>query len=364
MEEAAQDNQVRQLSLKDNIVMPAAIVPSFRTRLAIQNGAERNLLIRTWGGLGDQICAEPTLRHALREFKNCDISLGSELPELFRHLKFKRVFDLKDKESLPNYERYFVFDTIVNSDHIVWEFFSHCLTNCVDFPSMCAFRAQLPVEDREILLSPDCLGMETYIGNTVYDENSVFVHAGKHWPSKTFPKDWWDSVLKELVSAGLKPVLIGANTDDNRGTVDVDTTGCLDLRNKTSINDCVWLLQRAKVLITNDSSPLHMAASRDPNDLSTGKTWIGYIASCKHPDYITHWRRPVTGADDYPVLHTRLRWNWREENLGKGGMWEHLDHLPNKDKEVSVEFVDDALLRSWLPSPEEVLAWVQDKLER
>ena len=126
----------------------------------------------------------------------------------------------------------------------------------------------------------------------------VVVHAGKHWPSKTFPKDWWDAVLAELKSRGFIPILIGADADDNRSTVDVDPTGCLDLRNKTSLTESIWLTQQTKVLLTNDSSPLHMAV--------TGDAWIGFVATCKHPDYIKHWRNG--------------QWSWRMENLGSWGV--------------------------------------------
>lgn len=346
----------------DSITLPINFIPLFRSTIAIQNGVEKNLLFKTWGGLGDQICAEPTLRYALKHFRGCNISLASEKPELFKHLPFDNVIDIN--EATPNWDKYFVFETITppNDTNLVWQFFSHMLTNCVDFPSLCALRSQLPIEEREILLSPTKPfdpQIKNYAGYTL-------VHAGRHWPSKTFPKDWWDNVLSELVASGLTPVLIGANTDDNRGTVDVETTGCVDLRNKTSVNDIVWLCQRAKVLLTNDSSPLHMSASRDPNDPLTGRTHIGYIATCKHPDFITHWRRPPADLFDKQKLefaNVSLRWQWREENLGLGGMWDIINHCPNNKEEITVDQVDESILREWLPDPKDVRKWVVSKFD-
>lgn len=328
----------------ERIALPVNHIPLFRSHIAIQNGVEKNLLFKTWGGLGDQICAEPTLRYALKHFKNAKVSLASEKPELFRHLKFESVYDLN--QVVPNWKKFLTFETITPPDesNLVWQFFSHMLTNCVDFPSLCALRSQLPVKDKEIRMTPETPkdeGIESLVGG-------VFVHAGKHWPSKTFPKDWWDKVLAAMIERGLHPILVGANTDDNRGTVDVNPEGCLDLRNKTSVNDMIWLMQRASVLITNDSSPMHMAASVDLNDVYTGQTWIGYIATCKHPDYITHWRRNAFGD---------LEWQYREENLGLGGMWDVIDQCPNQEKEVTVGKVDEDLLRSWLPDPENVATW-------
>ncbi len=321
-----------------NIMIPAKMIPGFRSTLAIQTGVERNLLFKTWGGLGDQICAEPTLRYALKSFKDCKISLASERPELFRHLDFHKTFNLNQEQ--PIWDKYFIFDTITppNDTNLVWQFFSHLLTNCVDFPSLCALRSQLPIADREIMLKPDAPDEES-LTNLVKNQ-SVFVHAGRHWPSKTFPKEWWNDVLFSLQTLGIQPILIGAITDDNRGTVDVDPHGCIDLRNSISVMDSIWLLQRASVLITNDSAPLHMAASGDAH--------IGFIATCKHPDYITHWRKG--------------QWSWRMQNLGLGGMWDIIDHCPNKENQITVDQVDENVLKSWLPEPKKVAEWTKERL--
>lgn len=312
------------------ILLPAAMIPSFRTALAIQRGAERNLMLKTWGGLGDQICAEPTLRFALETFKGCDISLASEHPYLFEHLKFKNVFDIK-KDEVP-YHEYFCFDTILPPSHLQWEFMSHMVVNCVDFPSLCAFRCQMPISYKPIQLSSR--EPQEEILQNISQDNAVFVHAGRHWQSKTFPKAWWDEVLFELAKGGAQPVLIGANTDDNRGTVDVDTRDCLDLRNLTSIPETIWLLQKAKVLLTNDSAPLHMAAS--------GDAWIHFVATCKHPDYIMHWRNGQFG--------------YKMKNHGLSGIWDVIDYAPNKSQTVEVENVGDHL-EKWLPNPVEFAQW-------
>lgn len=309
------------------------MLQTFRTALAIERGVENNLLLRTWGGLGDQICAEPTLRFALKTFRGCKVSLASEQPELFGHLDFERVYDLRLVQ--PLWDKYLVFDTIVPPTHLLWEFMSHMLVNCVDFPSICAFRCQLPIAEREVILKP-----KTPWSFVDDPDRSVIIHAGRHWQSKTFPKAWWDAVINGVVAKGFTPRLIGANTDDNRGTVDITTEGCIDLRNKLTVMESVALLQDAKVLITNDSAPLHMAAS--------GNAWIGYLATCKHPDYITHWRDG--------------QWGWRMQNLSLGGIWDILDYCPNKENKVEAENVGDHLLK-WLPEPQTVADWACSKLE-
>ncbi len=328
----------------DSIVqVPSMLIPGFRTALAVERGVEKNILLKTWGGIGDQICAEPTLRWALKSFKGCDISLASERPELFRHLSFKNVYDLSKVQ--PHWERYFPFDTIRPPTDIQWQFMSHMLINCVDYPALCAFRCQLPVADREIKLVPTEADFEEigeHLGagfSAVKEEFPVAIHAGRHWQSKTFPADWWNDVLAQLIADECMPILIGGDTDDNRGTVDVDTLGCIDLRGKLTLMQSVALLQRVEVLLTNDSAPLHMAAS--------GDAWIGYVATCKHPDYISHWRRG--------------EWCWRMRNFGKGGIWDVIDYCPNKENEVSAENVGEENLRAWLPDPRDFANWAIEK---
>lgn len=322
-----------RLNRTGRVAIPGMFLPGFRSSLAIQDKVERNILFKCWGGLGDRICSEPTLRWAFENFQDCTISLATEDPELFHHLPFKRVFNLRTE--LPIFENYFVFETITppNDTNMVWQFMSHMLVNCVDFPSLCAYRSQLPIAKREVRLEPK---------EPKFDMNqpTVMVHPGRHWTSKTFPKDWWDGVLTGLIDHNIRPCLVGADTDDNRGTVDVDTIGCLDMRGKLSINDSIYYLQRAEVVLTNDSAPLHMAV--------TGNAWVGYFATCKHPDFISHWRKG--------------QWSWRMKDLALSGLYATVDHCPNKKDEVTLEHVDQAVLRSFLPDPKSVVDWTIEKL--
>lgn len=322
-------------------VLPASQIPSFNVQQAFERGVAHKFLITTWGGLGDQACAEPVLRAALKMFPKMEISLATETPELFTHLTgFKKVIPYKAIFEDPKIlQEHMLFNTIVPPTNLVWEFFSHCVTHAVDFASMCAFRFMLPVAQKEIVLEHGLVTIPDHL--KAFNRNEmVVVHAGKHWPSKTFPKAWWDRVLASLRARGFTPVLIGKDTDDNRGTVDVDTTGCLDLRNKTTIKEMIWLLQETRVLLTNDSSPMHIAAS--------GDAWIGFVASCKHPDYIMHWRKG--------------QWAWRMQNLGLDGIWNHIDYSPMQEDEVKVDELPEGLMEKILPDPAYLASWAEHKM--
>lgn len=323
----------------DQVLIPAEQIPTWRTKVAVDNGVAQNLLFTTWGGIGDQICAEPTLRFACDTFKKtCKVSLWTEHPYFFDHLPFDHIYGPKDQ---PDLSRYFVMQTIVAPNNLTWEFISHCVSHCVDFPSICALRCTLPISYKAVQLPVKVSSQFAMAHHVLQRSNYVAVHPGKHWQTKTFPKAWWDRVLSLLVYAGKTPVLFGKEVDETQGTVDVDTTGCVDLRNVLSLSESTWLLQRMQVLICSDSSPMHMAAS--------GWAHIGFVATAKHQDYLYHWRRSHGGE---------IQWAWRMQHLNKGGIWDLIDNCPNKTETVTVDKCEPEQLESWLPDPEEIVSWV------
>lgn len=319
-------------------------IPSRRAGIAMANGVERNFAIYLWGGIGDQICASPTLAWMFKNFKGCNFVLATHYPELFKHLPFERIYDLNHEQ--PIWEKHLKFKTIspqVGPESLPWYFYCHGIVNCVDYCTMHAFRWELTVADKPITLSSTAPAQA--IQDALPQQPWVAVHAGRHWQSKTFPKDWWDGVLEALKAEGVVPILIGADADKNRGTVDVDAAGCVDMRNKLSMAESVWLLKNARMLITNDSAPLHMAAS--------GDAWIALLATCKHPDFITHWRRPAPGA--HP------EWQWRQKNFTKGNMYYLNPNLPASENGIEFGELDEKLMRKWLPDPAEIIEWGRDK---
>lgn len=333
------DLNTTKIDPNGNMSVPAKFIPSFRQTVAMQQGKTKKLLFKTWGGLGDQICAEPTLRYALDMLTpyGYEISLDSMAAELFQHLPFHKIYD-HFKEPADESE-FYVFHTICSDTDFFWEYVCHLYTHCVDFASLIALRCQLPLAYKEITLVPahaHLAKIAPYLEKVPF-RRRIALHPGKHWQSKTFPKWWWDRVIAKLIKHGFTPILIGGHQDDKNGlrtTVDVDTRGCLDLRSKLSYMESVALLQEADVLLTNDSAPLHMAAS--------GNAWIGFIALNKHPEFITHYRNGKFG--------------WKMKNFGSGGVWETSHVL----SDVVVTDIGENL-EKWLPEPEDFAFWAIDK---
>lgn len=314
--------------------IPAMEIPSFKMHVALQKGNARKILIRTDGGLGDYITAEPAVRWAAECMrKHADISVATEHPELFRHIQLENLFDLKVEK--PPYEDFIVERTLYNPEHLHGEFVGQITTHAVDYSALCLFRSQLPVAYRNIRLAP--APEEQQRANAALPAGAVIVHPGKSWPTKTFPKSWWDRVTNWIVKAGCVPVLIGQSSEKTGfGTVPVRTDGCVDLREKLSIMETVALLQLAKVVVTNDSSPLHMAAS--------GAAHIGFISTAKHSDFVTHWR----------FNGTQNEWGWRMKAFAKGCISDSMNLCRNHDKNLdfSAGHISDLL-----PEPSEVAEW-------
>lgn len=328
------------------IQVPASLVPSFRFLTARQNGVLNNFLIETWGGVGDYVCAEPAMRYAFENFKGVELSLASRCPELFQHLPFKEVFDLRQR--MPNYADYFSFRTLHGADQsLQGEFIAHFQTQVVDYHSLNMWRCQMPIENRAVYLEPsleDCKAVAQIMGSK---RSYVVIHPGRTWQSRTMPKDWWDLVISALIAQGKTVVVIGADAlvNADTGTVDVNAEGCIDLRNKLKVMESVALMQNARVVLTNDSAPLHMAVS--------GSAWVGFVSTVKHPDLLTHWRE--TNKED-------LEWGWRMKNFSRGGMWQIVNGGPHNIEDIVLHTVPDEVLRSWLPDPLEVAMWTATKM--
>lgn len=336
-------NDSTPLNKNGNMNVPAMLLPSFRTLYAIEQKLDKNFLIRSFGGLGDQVCAEPAIRYAINHFKDCRISVLSLTPELFQHLPIEDNFhELKGPQ--PELDKYFCFQSMYDPDHLNWEFFCHMIVHCVDFCSLNMWRCQMPIQERNIILVPN--QQQEVIAQSVNPETDVVIHAGRNWQSKTFPKEFWDQVIARIIQKGKRPILIGHDVLDGKaGTVDVDNHGCIDLRNMLSVMQTVAILQKSRVLLTNDSSPLHLAAS--------GHAWIGFISTVKHPDFITHYRENLDRVVEF---------GWRMKNFSSGGMWETLNLNPNNTHEVFFNQVDPNQLANWLPDPDQYAEWAVEKL--
>lgn len=304
-----------------------------------------NILAYCGGGLGDQVCAEPALRYALNQFKGqIDISILSHSPWLYSHLNFKEVFTVQGPK--PDFSKYVMRGTYPllqpGDEQKETEMTSFCSvhTNGVDYSSLQLLKWQLPIKDREINLVGEFPEKEKHKGQAsdplvALKHGSVLIHPGISWQSKTFPIEWWKEVVDGISRLGARPVLIGQKCDQN-GVHEITGTNAVNLVGRLNLKELIYLLQRCTVLITNDSLPLHIAASREPNG-DGGDAWIGFISTAKHPDFLLHSRKGGFG--------------WQMENLAKGGLW------ARTGIQLDAKSCTEQEMKSFLPLPGTVARW-------
>ena len=260
---------------------------------------KRHIYISVSGGLGDQINAEPAIRFMKKYiYPEADIIVATHFPRIFQHLKDKITVVKQGEANLKDDTPYYIISSLPDVKEIIWTIVSNLLCHTVDYCSIALLRRTLPMKDRQPKLIVNLQDMANLI-DTIGIRNLndlVVIHPGRHWHSKTFPVKWWQEVINGLAK-NCKVCIIGKNSPGDppdykagaRGTVDVRCPkNAIDLRDLLDLGSLIALLQSAKVLISNDSAPIHIAGAFDNH--------IVLIPSCKHPDHVLPYRH---GRIDY-----------------------------------------------------------------
>ena len=258
--------------------------------------SNQQIVIQISAGMGDQLCAEPVIRY-IREnyFTKSDITVVSHHPRLFEHIKGIELMDYKQYQGKQGATLllYPTPDDDYNFHHM-----SHVMFHPTDFASMSTIRQALPLKNKPIKLKvyPDDIDeIIDILGNDVNLKDLIVVHAGLWWNSKTFPVSWWQEVIDGLAKSGHKVALVGKTLSKEIGKEQgyipiVCPEGCYDLRDLTSLGGMIALISQAKAVLTNDSSPVHIAGAFD--------NWLFVIPTAKHPDHILPFRE-----DEHGFIH-------------------------------------------------------------
>lgn len=256
----------------------------------------RNILISVTAGMGDQICSEPAIRYTRKIYPDANIFVVTHWPRLFEHLPVP-VMDYDEWKGLNDAViTMYTCPDDEQSEHKL----SHVLFHPTDFASMSLIKRTIPNDEKTIKLKLDVEDVASAVRllkNSNPDKPCILVHPGKWWPSKTFPIDWWQEVVNKL-SEKLTVVLIGKTIDEKQGYLPIECPeDGVDLRDLTSLGELFALVSITKVLLTNDSSPVHIGGAFD--------NWIVVVPTAKHPDHILPYRN---GTQKYKTkaLYKRL----------------------------------------------------------
>ncbi len=250
-----------------------------------ENGPEykykKSIFIWSMGGLGDCIAAEPVIRYMKqRVYPNENVYVMSARHELYNHIDGIHL-----SEKYPKGE----FDAVyeMNTHQTPWsEFGKYCpfiYVHSVDWVSLATLGRMLPDKDKQIIQTFDLEHMKECTDISERLDDLVLVHPGVGWETKTFPLEYWQKIIDDLVELGFRVGIIGKHVSKEHSVLDVKCpSNGVDFRDKLSIKGLIALISKARILVTNDSAPLFMAGAFD--------NYIVLIPTCKHPDLILPYR--------------------------------------------------------------------------
>lgn len=331
---------------------------------------QRNILVECEGGLGDVVEAEPVLRYAIEEIYKDDPDVHFHIlthrERVFAHFDYPNVEVTKGDAitgmKKPTIEQYLEkrfgpytpvarWHTHPPQDHVTRIYYPYSSVHNLDFCMQSMLRDSIPAEAKTIKLVVKSSDAEEILSNipieiqgeniknathVMHDPRYVAVHPGLGWESKTFPVPYWNEILERIVAAGLIPVVIGQGIGKIQGVQSVSIPpGAIDLRDKLSLGGLFAAIKLCPVLLTNDSSPVHIAGAFD--------NWIVMIATCKRPELVFPFREGHVGYKTKAVF----------KRLTRDGLGNRPTHPEIRSMaELEGDIMD------YLPTPEEVVTVV------
>lgn len=303
---------------------------------------KRNIFVWSLGGLGDCIASEPVIRYIKQKaYPKDNVYVMTKDPYLYEHIEGIHV-----SRGYPEG----VFDAVheMNTHQTPWDQFGKLCpfsyTHTVDWASLATVGRQLPDKDKNIILTYTHEHLRESLAITDDLENLVLVHPGIGWPTKTFPQEWWQKIVDDLDDLGFRVGIIGKHVNDAHSVIDIQVPPHgVDFRDRHSVQGLIALISKAKILITNDSSPLFMAGAF--------KNFIILIPTCKHPDLILPFRnggnkwwraaalyKKIKEDDEFSVA-TDLK-GWSMKDIPEGHTIE--EYIPDTDDVVNkvIDFND------------------------
>ena len=258
----------------------------------------RPIIVNMGGGLGDQICAEPIVRELRRLHPYDYLLIKSHWPELWDNLKDYKIDGIVPKDVTEYPAETLQYYTYCGPDiSMQMGGMTHSNMSSTELTSYLALNRPLPPEKREIRLdSTQAIteAMQEKLNCTLEWLNSAIVmHPGLTWPTRTLAVIVWLELIQLLLNENNHIVIIGQGgpyqgpgRPEKIGVLDFsvpDNKNIIDARNKLTVSETLAVLKHSRVLISNDSSPIHLAGATD--------IWILGVFTTKHPHFVLPYRR-------------------------------------------------------------------------
>jgi autotransporter strand-loop-strand O-heptosyltransferase len=238
--------------------------------------------------IGDVLSATPIIRKLSKSY-GCKIDLATIRPLVFKNNPYiNEIYNFKDidinsNEIINKYTKQHILESFTwnkivgrtNQDVIL----KH---NMIDLRRYHAFCLGFDLTDEEMGCDfcPD-----QYKDLNLFSE-FVCIHPSQTWESRTWEKNKWDTLLRMLLEAGKKIVIVGKNQEDfepgegwNRPkpvfTLDVPeeySDNVLDLIDKADLSQTWHIIDKSLCLVTMDTGLLHLAGTTDSEIIQLGSS--------------------------------------------------------------------------------------------
>jgi len=224
-------------------------------------------------GLGDSICATPSLRKLYYAYGK-KISVLTEHPIIFKNnLYVDKVFDSREisRESLVDeYELLTSFAPNLENQYGIG--LRHNVMDIRQFHAA-GLGFQLLPEESDMDFVPD-----PWEPIENLPEKFVLIHPVQTWASRTWEAEKWQLLTKMLNDYGIPVISMGKSSSEigfhmvNKPVFDFPIQLGLNLMNNANISQTWWLMQKSIATVTMDSGMLHLAGTTDGEIIQLGSS--------------------------------------------------------------------------------------------
>ena len=256
----------------------------------IDKGKVKRILVITLSNIGDIVLTTPVIDVLEKEFPHVRIDVmvgpnGKEIfknhPRVFKTIVYDKHIPVTEKQRLINKLRKLKYDLIVDLRNTLFPFLvgAKYRTSPIQRGSEKSLLHKKDWHLRKLKqlgmnINNACFSIHTsksdkdYVDrliNGISDEdNFVAVSPGAKSLIKRWRKDGFIQLCEKLIEElELSLVMIGDHNDNELANEIKDAVGnkVHNFTGKTSINQLAYLLKRSKMLVTNDSAPLHIGSA-------------------------------------------------------------------------------------------------------
>lgn len=234
-------------------------------------------------GLGDLICATPTIRKLSESYEQ-KITVLSKMPELFKNLPYVEASYKSTSIDWDYFNEHYVMHNSFTNVGKKNEKGIEMKHNVMDIRQYHAMQLGFMLGKDE--LTCDYIPIES--PKHSIPQKYILIHPVTTWANRTWAAEKWMELVKKLNDEGIYVISIGKDSSETgffnveKPVFNFDIPYGMNLMNKTSISECYHLINNALCFITMDSGLLHLAG--------TTNTHIIHLGSSLKPEFRAPYR--------------------------------------------------------------------------